>query len=187
MFRPKSSPEKLRRDHDQSSRGKMPRPPLDSLRDFSRTDAEGTYRQEMAAGGAEEAMSRTGSLCPGVRQMVVNCGCLTAVRWSPGVVSGKVGRSLQLRSRLMLSGIQIAKVQTVHNSRPRRIGRAGTGLGWRKSGKQLGEKTLVKVGSRVQEGEWQWQWAFACFADQLRRGRASRERRALFATKGSGK
>lgn len=58
-------------------------------------------------------------------------------------------RSLQLRSRLMLSGIQIAKVQTVHNSRPRRIGRAGTGLGWRKSGKQLGEKTLVKVGASV--------------------------------------
>ncbi|KAH0494218.1 hypothetical protein TgHK011_000846 [Trichoderma gracile] len=72
----------------------------------------------------------------------------------------------------MLSGIQIAKVQTVHNSRPRRIGRAGTGLGWRKSGKQLGEKTLVKAGSRVQEGEDNGN-GLIVVADQLRRGRAS--------------
>lgn len=42
----------------------------------------------------------------------------------------------------MLLRIQIVKVQTVHNSESRRIGGAGTELGW-ESGKQLREKTLV--------------------------------------------
>lgn len=53
---------------------------------------------------------------------------------------------LQLGNRFMLSRIQIAKIQTVHNSESRRIGGAGTGLGWWESGKQLGEKTLVTAG-----------------------------------------
>lgn len=60
------------------------------------------------------------------------------------VMSSIIG--LQLRNRFMLSGIQIAEIQTVHNSESRRIGRAGTELGWWESGKQLGEKTLVTTG-----------------------------------------
>jgi hypothetical protein len=46
----------------------------------------------------------------------------------------------------MLSRIQIAKVQTVHNSESRRIGGAGTELGWWESARQLREKTLVTAG-----------------------------------------
>lgn len=65
----RSLPRKLRRSRDEEARC---HPSSRGLARPSRDDAESTYRQELAAGGAEEAMSRTGSLCPGVRQMVVN-------------------------------------------------------------------------------------------------------------------